>query len=67
MMPADRITHRFTAWLTERERYEITRLSDELQISQNQVVRIALRAGLGLPVNAGQAASVRIDHQEQAA
>jgi hypothetical protein len=51
---------RFTAWMTERERYELTRIADKLGLSQNVVLRTAYRVGLGLPVNADLAAAVRL-------
>lgn len=54
---------RFTCWLTERERYELERKSGELQVSLNHVLRVALRAGLGLPQNEALAQSVRIERE----
>jgi hypothetical protein len=40
---------RFTTWLTDREAYELERISEELRFSKNQVLRIAFRVGVGLP------------------
>ena len=57
---------RFTAWLTERERFELERKSLELGLSLNQTLRIALRVGLGLPVSDGLAQSVRVDQEQHA-
>lgn len=58
---------RFTAWLTERERYELERKSAEFGQSLNYTLRVALRSGLGLPIDEHLAQAVRIKQQETAA
>ena len=55
---------RFTAWLTERERWELENASARMNLSINQTLRVALRAGLGLPVDPAQAQAVKIRQEE---
>jgi len=64
-MPEHGLT-RFTAWLTERERYELERIAAQQGFSLNYTLRVALRLGLGLPVEDRRAQAIR-DRQETTA